>query len=637
MTIDQQDVLVHAMAGRAAAAYEGLAEKAVRQALRGDFSVDHLSTELGPLRLAAYNVGGMVAAVGIRDAEDELDLDDDEAVDVIRFERWAQGGPMLLRLRHGNQPRPHVAAIDALMRKRAITRDAWDALDNRLKAQAFTIARVASAQTIQAAQRALGQLMAAGVAERKVPGLLREQMRAQGHMGDGTLAPWHAKLVFRNAAHRSYAEAHAVHGTQDHVAQARPVWRVVSANDERSRATHKAAHGKAMLKSDPGWQRTYPPFGHNCRCRVRSVRGGANHEGPLTNLPDRGWTTTPPPVVTVDLKPRKPPPKPRGSGPRNPRPRKPRRMPTPTALREAEVDRLQPLGIRSANETSIAHLVETDGTKRKAIFKPADGESFLRQNVPQGRYHFREQACAEVDKLMGGKTLVPATVSRAVNGRVGSVQAWDDVAKPYHKLDPYDQLAVQQKLLLDQVRQDKPAHPAAVRQTLLDVITGNTDRHSGNTLYKLRRHKKTGAVLDVEMVAIDNGLTFPTSALGKGLGYDPRLPQPIDSEASMQRTLAAFADKKAQALLKRLTPAKMAKTLRASGIEREAAQAAMVRAEALKAMPDVINKSGSDDGSGRAFSKVTSFWRLSHERPRALVPDGAYAAIQRALVKAYGQ
>jgi uncharacterized protein with gpF-like domain len=81
------------------------------------------------------------------------------------------------------------------------------------------------------------------------------------------------------------------------VLAARPYWMITGVNDARTRPTHRKVHGDVILASDPVFDEKPLPWGHNCRCRFRSLSladvkrlglrvttGAALHA-----LPDPGW------------------------------------------------------------------------------------------------------------------------------------------------------------------------------------------------------------------------------------------------------------------------------------------------------------------------------------------------------------
>lgn len=74
---------------------------------------------------------------------------------------------------------------------------------------------------------------------------------------------------------------------QSENADDRPFWQYVAVMDSRTRAMHRAMHGKIYRFDDPIWKTHYPPNGFNCRCRVRALSAeDLEHRGLETAHPD---------------------------------------------------------------------------------------------------------------------------------------------------------------------------------------------------------------------------------------------------------------------------------------------------------------------------------------------------------------
>jgi SPP1 gp7 family putative phage head morphogenesis protein len=132
-----------------------------------------------------------------------------------------------------------------------------------------------------------------------------------------------------------------------------------------------------------------------------------------------------------------------------------------------------------------------DGKARQGVWKSVDKERpDLRDGVKAGTYHEREAALYELDQLLGGESAVPATVSRRVKGKQGSMQRFVPGEKTY-KIK--DELEVDAHITED---------PTVRKMFLLDAIAANDDRHGENALWRKERGR-------FKVAAIDNGLTFP--------------------------------------------------------------------------------------------------------------------------------
>jgi len=177
----------------------------------------------------------------------------------------------------------------------------------------------------------------------------------------------------------------------------------------------------------------------------------------------------------------------------------------------------------SANKVLIVTLSDEAGQQSKAIFKPVSGESwtngemarksYMEDMIDQGftlseinarmpgeeegifndtspiresvtnkdfSYAEREAAAYDVDQALG-LGVVPATTVRTINNEEGAVQAFVDRGGLG---------------LSDELDQD-----SVYGMAILDIATGNTDRHMGNFLVDQ----------DQKLVAVDHGLAFPSS------------------------------------------------------------------------------------------------------------------------------
>lgn len=172
----------------------------------------------------------------------------------------------------------------------------------------------------------------------------------------------------------------------------------------------------------------------------------------------------------------------------------------------------------SANDVRKITLRDKDGNEVQAIFKPSSGESWteadmydkvnqaykqehdlstadidamiqegeldsgdpeepVRETITNRDFSYadREVAASELDEILG-LGIVPPTVKRDIDGETGMVQQFVET--------------------LDSVEVDQDS---VYGLAILDIATGNTDRHSGNVLVDKNR----------KVVAIDQGLSFP--------------------------------------------------------------------------------------------------------------------------------
>lgn len=271
------------------------------------------------------------------------------------------------------------------------------------------------------------------------------------------------------------------------------------------------------------------------------------------------------------------------------------------------------------NASEFIDLESTDGTGTvvKGVWKEAAGEEKdLRPNIEAGTYWKREELTYQVDRMLGPDTVVPPTITRKINGKEGSFQAFAEGAKD-----------IDGSWTVLRAVQNQPDEVPSFRRTfLLDVITGNDDRHAGNLLYKAVDGKPVA-------VAIDNGLTFPEGpAVRFIIG-----PTPYDHIQDRFLKLDAASQKS----LSDLDFEKMAKAIAKAGVKRKGARAALVRAQALKDDPDILDKARQSGNSNwqkvrrNAIGTIQALIRQSAEEPELVVGEKNLAAIDKLLDAAY--
>ena len=232
--------------------------------------------------------------------------------------------------------------------------------------------------------------------------------------------------------------------------------------------------------------------------------------------------------------------------------------------------------VRSANQTAIVTFTKADGTTARGVFKPKEGEAKgLRANVPAGTYFLREQAVSRLNDALG-LTLVPHTVVREINGKIGSVQEFEEHTVP-------------QGAQFDRAQGEQ--------FKVFDYLTGNSDRHDGNFL--IRQDESGG----LHPVAIDNGLALPN-----GVNTMWRFPTQF-----MNSHHGALLPETRQ-FIDGIDEANVAHILAVSGIEREAIVHVLRRIEHLKRDPSFLEQEREFqvDAEGKVVDQHLTIPELEH-------------------------
>jgi hypothetical protein len=188
--------------------------------------------------------------------------------------------------------RPIKEAINAFLKKKAVTRDVFDAMEKEAQRRAFTVAGMANDAMVSTVKRELIRQVAVGADLREFGKNAAKRFEAAGWTPAN---PSHVETVFRTNVMGAYSGGRVRQMTQPEVLAVRPYWQSLSVGDgpPRQRPTHRTF---VLLASDPFWQEASPPYGYNCRCRLRSlsVKQGApmvQSGSSIHGLPDPGFTS----------------------------------------------------------------------------------------------------------------------------------------------------------------------------------------------------------------------------------------------------------------------------------------------------------------------------------------------------------
>jgi SPP1 gp7 family putative phage head morphogenesis protein len=297
-------------------------------------------------------------------------------------------------------------------------------------------------------------------------------------------------------------------------------------------------------------------------------------------------------------------------------PIEPTRVSIADRMAKATIDKLERMDVDSANVTSIAHMTDEDGNKLKAVLKYASGEDEgLRMGIKAGTYYKREVLTSELDAMLGGEQVVPATIVRKHTDGIGSLQYFEEAERTQYMGNRLHANAAK-------VAND----PTARKMFLIDVVGGNSDRHYGNALWQ---EVEVAGAKRIKTVAIDNGLLFSNRD-------EMSFMFPFYDDAYQDVLLKL--DKDSIAMLRDLDMKKYVKLLHKNGIERDATLYSMRRIEALKSDPDILYKQYESGFGDSQKSAVTKFISHSVKRPDKLgISDSEDEALEKIINSVYGE
>lgn len=162
--------------------------------------------------------------------------------------------------------------------------------------------------------------------------------------------------------------------------------------------------------------------------------------------------------------------------------------------------------LSSGDNTATAEvrpvMIDDEGVPMAGIFKPFDGENEeMRRKSGLPNFYEREEAAYLISEHFD-LDLVPPTVVREIDGRLGSLQLFMS-SRGYSTVD--------EGALSDEEWTKISTSPDFVTMGLLDAIIANPDRHENNYLVS------KGGADPTKLVAIDHGLILDTSFYEHGL------------------------------------------------------------------------------------------------------------------------
>lgn len=164
------------------------------------------------------------------------------------------------------KPLPMAEALEYWRSKVQLTPKEFYALADVYKARAFTVSRLARADMLAEIHASLETALAEGTSFSAWKKSLSHVWEENGWTG---VQAWRVDTIFRTNIQTAYNVGR--YKQMMEVAADRPYWQYSAVNDSRTRPTHRALHGRVYRVDSPFWDTFYPPNGHRCRCKVKTL------------------------------------------------------------------------------------------------------------------------------------------------------------------------------------------------------------------------------------------------------------------------------------------------------------------------------------------------------------------------------
>lgn len=160
------------------------------------------------------------------------------------------------------EPTPYDEATAFIAGKPVVSREIFDKLLPELRARAFVISGVESADVVQGIRDRIAELPQGGDWEKIKQGIVEDL----GPWFNETAAKRRAELLMRMHGFQAYRSGQ--YQLIQETKAALPYLRYIATNDARTRPDHAALHGVILPVDDPFWDGHMPPWDWGCRCQV---------------------------------------------------------------------------------------------------------------------------------------------------------------------------------------------------------------------------------------------------------------------------------------------------------------------------------------------------------------------------------
>ncbi|MCS7069087.1 MAG: phage minor head protein [Meiothermus sp.] len=170
----------------------------------------------------------------------------------------------------------------------------WQALEERARRKAFTVAGVVQLDLLAEVWESLSRALEQGIPYAEWAKEMRGKLEAAWGRKDSA----RLEIIFRTNVQMAYASGRWAQMEAPEVKQARPYRMYDAVLDSRTTSICKTRHGTVLPADDPWWNRNWPPLHFNCRSGVRALteleaRQRGITERPTSSAPQAGFGNAP--------------------------------------------------------------------------------------------------------------------------------------------------------------------------------------------------------------------------------------------------------------------------------------------------------------------------------------------------------
>lgn len=205
-----------------------------------------------------------------------------------------------------DDPQSFDEAIEWFRQKLSMSAKDYYALEEALRAQAFTVSGVANLDVIQQVFTALDKAIEKGTGFAKFQKDVQASLEAAWGRSD-RVTGWRVENIWRTNVQSAYAAGRYEQQTDPDLLEVRPFWLYDALIDGQTSSICRGFNGTLLSATDPFWKTSYPPNHFSCRSAVKTLterqaaRLGGATKVPTTR-PQPGFDVAPGTPYKPDLK-----------------------------------------------------------------------------------------------------------------------------------------------------------------------------------------------------------------------------------------------------------------------------------------------------------------------------------------------
>jgi SPP1 gp7 family putative phage head morphogenesis protein len=170
-----------------------------------------------------------------------------------------------------DDPQTFDEAIEFFRQKLGMSAKDYYALEEALRAQAFTVSGVADLDLIQQVFTSLDKAIEKGKGFAVFQREVKESLEAAWGRSD-KVTGWRIENIYRTSTQSAFSAGRYKQQTEPDALELRPYWQFSAVLDGNTSAICSKANGVVLRNDDPWWNTHIPPLHFSCRSAIRTLK-----------------------------------------------------------------------------------------------------------------------------------------------------------------------------------------------------------------------------------------------------------------------------------------------------------------------------------------------------------------------------